>query len=85
MFTIPSMHNHYHCIVMVDHFIRIVVSVQVQYMTFINYTATSEPLISFDNQTEEIANVLILDVAEHQFVLDSLNVTLSIPDNEVRI
>ena len=85
MCTIPSIHNYYSCIVMVDHFIRIVVSVQVQYMTFINYTATSEPLISFDNQTEEIPNVLILDVAVHQFVLDSLNVTLSIPDDAVRI
>lgn len=54
-------------------------------MTFINYTATSEPLISFVNQTEEIPNVLILEVAEDQFVLDSLHWTLSIPDDAVRI
>lgn len=56
---------------------------EINYITFINYTATSEPLISFANQTEEIPNVLILNTGQGQFVLDDLNVTLatSIPDN----
>lgn len=43
----------------------------------------TEPLISFGDQSEDVSSVVILNIAEGQFILDDLNVTLGSSIDEV--